>query len=182
MSRLFIIAVLFAALVPFAAAQSGASLNGSSATDPQGASVAGAIVDVTNLSTSVKRSVVSDESGLYSFPQLAPGAYKIAVQAPGFAVSTVDHVELLVNARNRFDRACGRRRHTISFSDSGGGREVNTVDASLGNAIGTEPIVELPLEARIQRACRAFKQESPTSGSHPSMVVPPIPLIDWEVP
>jgi Carboxypeptidase regulatory-like domain len=52
--------------------------------DQSGAVVPGATVTVINVDTRLKRSVVSDETGFYVFPALAPGAYDIEVELQGF--------------------------------------------------------------------------------------------------
>src|ERR1700686_3728817 len=52
--------------------------------DASGAAVPGATVAVTNKETGLKRSASTDESGLFNFPQLKPGAYSVRVEAEGF--------------------------------------------------------------------------------------------------
>jgi protocatechuate 3,4-dioxygenase beta subunit len=71
-------------------------VNGS-VTDPSGAAVVGATVEATNLATSISRETKTDNSGLYVFPQIAPGNYRLTVSAAGFSKSTVDNITLLVN-------------------------------------------------------------------------------------
>ena len=53
-------------------------------TDPTGASVAGAAVDVTNTSTGVASSTVSTGTGAYTAINLQPGPYSVSVSASGF--------------------------------------------------------------------------------------------------
>ena len=53
-------------------------------TDPQGASVAGATVDVINTDTNVSTPLVTNSSGFYEAPLLLPGPYKVSAAAPGF--------------------------------------------------------------------------------------------------
>ncbi|HXZ34062.1 MAG TPA: TonB-dependent receptor [Terriglobales bacterium] len=52
--------------------------------DPSGAAVTGAKATLVNNATQVTSSTASDASGNYRFFSLAPGAYKINVEAPGF--------------------------------------------------------------------------------------------------
>jgi hypothetical protein len=54
------------------------------ATDPSGGSVPNASVSLTNQDTGVRRAASTNTSGAYSFPDLAPGVYKLAAGAKGF--------------------------------------------------------------------------------------------------
>ena len=53
--------------------------------DPSGAGVAKAQITLVNSATGVKKAATSDSSGNYRFVSLAPGSYKISVEAAGFA-------------------------------------------------------------------------------------------------
>ena len=52
--------------------------------DAQGATVAGAKVTVRNLATALERSDVTDTSGIFSFPALPAGNYRIEIRKDGF--------------------------------------------------------------------------------------------------
>src|ERR1700746_104727 len=56
-------------------------------TDPSGAAIAQAKLTLVNTGTQVTSSTTSDTSGNYRFVSLAPGKYKITVEASGFAKS-----------------------------------------------------------------------------------------------
>jgi hypothetical protein len=55
-----------------------------SVVDPVGAAIAGAIITVTNVENGLIRSVKTDDSGRFSFPQLKPGMYSVKVEADRF--------------------------------------------------------------------------------------------------
>jgi len=55
-----------------------------SVTDPTGAAIPGATVTVTNVENGLKRSVKTDDSGRFSFPQLQPGTYSVKAEADRF--------------------------------------------------------------------------------------------------
>ena len=59
------------------------SLSGT-VTDPAGAVVVGAKVEVTNQGTGVVTMLVTNEAGVYKAAFLIPGTYKVRIQAPGF--------------------------------------------------------------------------------------------------
>jgi hypothetical protein len=54
------------------------------ATDPSSSAVPNASVTLTNNDTGVKRTGSTNESGVYSFPDLPPGTYRLAADAKGF--------------------------------------------------------------------------------------------------
>src|SRR5438105_8840490 len=54
------------------------------ATDPSGSAVANASLTLTNHDTGVKRTGSTNDSGVYSFPNLPPGTYRLAAGANGF--------------------------------------------------------------------------------------------------
>jgi hypothetical protein len=76
------VALLFAA-VP-ASAQFTASIQGS-VSDPSAAAVAQAKVNLENLATHISATTTTDTDGSYRFVSLAPGNYKVSVEASGFA-------------------------------------------------------------------------------------------------
>ena len=54
-------------------------------TDPAGAIVVGATVKVTNQATGVSSALLTNEAGVFKAAFLAPGAYTVSIQAPGFS-------------------------------------------------------------------------------------------------
>ena len=77
--------------------QSLASVSGT-VTDPTGAVIPGANIQIENVNTGASRETVSDSAGLYTFPQMQPGTYKITAKAQGFQNVTISDVRLLVNS------------------------------------------------------------------------------------
>ncbi|HUO13820.1 MAG TPA: TonB-dependent receptor [Verrucomicrobiae bacterium] len=62
------------------------------AADSTGAMVAGATVTITSLDTGSKRSVKTDQTGRFNFPQLKPGVYKVEIESQGFEPQTANNV------------------------------------------------------------------------------------------
>lgn len=60
--------------------------------DATGAAVLGAAVAITNREAGLKRSVKTDDSGRFNFPQLKPGSYSVKVEAEGFEPRQKDGV------------------------------------------------------------------------------------------
>ncbi len=116
--------------------------------DQTGAVVPNTNVELENLETGLKRAAVSDSAGVYSFLQVVPGTYQIKASATGFRSTTIGNVRLLVNnpATVNIKMEIGQITETVAVSAEA--MQVNTVDASIGNAISTRPILQLPLNAR----------------------------------
>lgn len=68
----------------FAAAQTISGEITGLVTDPQGQVVAGADVTLTNQNTGVQLVTKADNSGLFTFPALPPGTYRVSVRYQGF--------------------------------------------------------------------------------------------------
>jgi hypothetical protein len=145
--RAIVLAVLLTA-VSFLHGQSMSSLSGV-VTDPTGAVIPAATVRIENTTTGWTRSAVSDSSGRYAIPQVPPGVYRVTGAAAGFAPVTHERVTLEVNvpvSLNIQFQSVGEVTTSVSVVSEG--VQVNTTDATIGNVIGTTPILQLPLFAR----------------------------------
>jgi hypothetical protein len=90
----FIALLLILVLSAQAFSQSGnASLSGI-VTDSSGGVVPGIVVTATNTATGVENSATSNSAGLYSFPSLLPGTYKVNATKTGFQAQTFTDVRL----------------------------------------------------------------------------------------
>lgn len=96
MKSLVLLAVSFEAVLGGASAQTvGASLQGT-VTDPSGAVVPNASVQITNLGMAAVRTLVTDASGRWRDPVLLPGAYEVRFSAPGFQTTVRKAIQLEV--------------------------------------------------------------------------------------
>ena len=144
-----------AALVAFLLAIAAPALYGQAAglvgviSDATGAIVPGAEIDVMNERIGLQRSAVSDGGGRYAFAQLPPGTYTIVTTMAGFESVMTTDVLLLVNTTVTRDIVLGAVAAVAETVEvSAAGAQVNTTDATVGNAFGTKPIRQLPLNAR----------------------------------
>lgn len=147
MKRLLFAALLLVVLHLSVFAQATTQVTGT-VSDPSGGVIPNASIEIENTATGVKRSGTSDQSGSYAFLQVAPGTYRFTIKANGFRTTAVNDVQLLVNnpATINIKLEVGQVTETVAVTADA--EQLNTVDASLGNAIGNKPIVELPLNAR----------------------------------
>ncbi len=165
------IVVLFFLFAVLSSAQSLTSIDGTVA-DPSKATIPGVTVELENTGNGSKRSATSDAQGRYAIQQLTPGTYNLTASAAGFSKKVISGVVLQVNtpATVNVDLEVGSVSETVAVS--GEAEQVNTTDASLGAAIGTVPITQLPFEARnvalllaLQPGVTYFGENNPISGS-----------------
>jgi Carboxypeptidase regulatory-like domain/TonB dependent receptor len=79
-------------------AQSNASLSGI-VLDPAQAVISGASITIENLKTGINTTTISNDAGVYAFPSLQPGTYKIIAEQTGFTRLTIDQFILEIAAR-----------------------------------------------------------------------------------
>jgi outer membrane receptor protein involved in Fe transport len=118
------------------------------ATDPSGAVVPHAAISVTSEDTGSSRATQADESGHFSVPQLLPGAYRLTATATGFKKYEVTGIVLRVDETARVDVHFEVGAVTQEVLVEAAGAQVQSETSSLGQVIGGERIIELPLNGR----------------------------------
>src|SRR3984957_9522592 len=91
--RLFVTCALFFAsvLAGFTQVTTTARMDGT-VTDPSGAAVPGATVEVVQIATGQTLHATTDEKGYWALPSLQTGAYKVTVTHTGFKAATNENV------------------------------------------------------------------------------------------
>ena len=117
-------------------------------TDPSGAAVLNAKVQITRVDTNASRDTLTDKDGLYQFLQLAPGSYKLSVSAAGFSTVEQTDLNLVVNLPATADFHLPIAGSIEHIEVSGSLPMLNTTDSTLGNAFNTTQVEQLPIEAR----------------------------------
>ena len=162
----------FVCLVACAAFVCGQAVNGSlvgTITDASAAAAPNAKVTITGTQTGISQVQQSNQSGNYSFTNLAPGAYRVEVELAGFRKSVRESVDVLVNSTMRAD---------VELQTGGVNEVVNvTAEAALlqtdrsdtGRKIETRQLADLPLTYNrnfqsllnlVPGAVRAFRPHS----------------------
>ncbi len=116
--------------------------------DPQGAVIQGAIATLSNPATAVSRSTKTDDHGFYEFLQIPPGTYTLTVAKSGFAIVKEDGLRLAVGVPATSNLSLRVQAETSTVEVTGTTAQVNTEDATLGNAFGATQIESLPFEGR----------------------------------
>lgn len=116
--------------------------------DPQGSPVAGANVTIINVGTNAARTTITNGEGIYAFPALAPGAYGLKVEKPGFKTYSQTNVEVQVQSNVKIDvtMQLGQVSETIEVTSVAA--SLQTENATVGTVVEQKRIVELPLNGR----------------------------------
>jgi hypothetical protein len=145
---LALVSLSIAALALYAQSANTGTLIGT-ATDPSGAVVPGAHVELKDISTGVTRSAVSNAAGQYSFPGLPPGAYSVKASGAGFREFTVPRITIEIGqsytVNVQFE--IGGSQQVVEVNATPGA-ELQTLDASVGSAVGGETLMMVPTMSR----------------------------------
>jgi hypothetical protein len=126
--------------------QSGnASLSGI-VTDSSGGIVPGVVVTATNTATGVENAATSNNAGLYSFPSLLPGTYKVNAMKTGFQAQTFTDVRLgnAGQVRLNFKLEVAGVATAVEVSIAAD-RLLLESSSSAGEVLGERVVKELPL-------------------------------------
>jgi hypothetical protein len=110
--------------------------------------VAQAAVTLTNQDTGVEAKTTTDGSGNYDFFNVKVGRYTITAEVAGFSKFSSPDVTVNVNARQRVDAALQVGAVTETVTVTGQASVVETDTSEHSQIIGTQAIVELPLNGR----------------------------------
>jgi hypothetical protein len=124
---------------------SNATLNGT-VTDTSGALIPGVTVTATNNDTAVVSTVVSNESGVYNFPSLLPGTYRVSSSLPSFQTQTFTNVQLgnAAQVRLNFTLTVSTVATAVEVTASAE-RLLLESSSSVGQVLSQETVRELPL-------------------------------------
>jgi hypothetical protein len=116
--------------------------------DPTGAAVPNAQIAVTNPSTQLTRSTVTDSTGHYAFPTLPPGSYSLTAVDPGFQKVEIQGIDLTVGVTVASDVHFKVGSVSEQVTAEANAAVLETESSSLGQLIGSEQIQNLPLNGR----------------------------------
>lgn len=131
-----------------ARAQSAGTLQGT-VTDPSGAVIPGAQITATEIQTGTSRSTVSNASGEYALPSLAPGTYRMVVSAPGMQTKTMENIILNVDSTEQINVPLGVTATSLTVDVSASeAQAVNSSTMTVGQVIDQKTVQEIPLNGR----------------------------------
>src|SRR6267143_1084855 len=146
----FVLPLTLSCLGAFAAAhaQAGKAELTGSVSDQNTAAIAQARVSVTEIATGQTYSTRVTHNGDYSFTNLKPGMYNLAVEASGFKRSLREGVQLATGERVRLDIVLEPGAVAESVTVNQDASLLRTETGSLGQVIQNRKIVDLPLNGR----------------------------------
>src|SRR5438874_2088094 len=114
-------------------------------TDPSGAVVPQAKIDLRDAATGAMRTTTTDSSGQYTFPQVTPGTYAVTITAHGFAKAVIPSLAVEVGKSSTINVSLtlGKITEVVEVSSTPGA-ELQTLDATVGNTVGGDEILALP--------------------------------------
>lgn len=130
-----------------ALAQSTAQINGT-VTDASRAVLPGVEVTATQTETGLTRSVVTNETGSYTMPNLPIGPYRLEASLPGFRSYVQTGIVLQVNANPVVNIVLEVGQVSETIEVQADAALVETRTTSVGQIIDNIRVMELPLNAR----------------------------------
>jgi hypothetical protein len=117
-------------------------------TDPSGAIIPGAAINITNLATGLAHSTVSNNVGAFSVLSLPPAFYQITVEKEGFQQTFIPTVQLEVNQTLVQDFALEVGSVTETVEVSATAQLLQSSSAEVGAVVGEQAVMDLPLNGR----------------------------------
>ncbi len=117
-------------------------------TDPQGAAVPTAKVEIRNQDTNVVTTAQTNTAGIYTAPPINPGQYSVTVTAAGFKVAVENGLELRSSDRKAVDfrLQLGAASETVSITAEA--PLLDNVTASRSNTINSSLVESVPTYAK----------------------------------
>jgi len=147
MTKWFVLFWVLAASGLCLAQSESATLSGR-VSDPSGAPIVGAEVVLTNTQTNVEQRTKTNEVGLYVFPGVHPGTYRVAAGAPGFRVLIKEGLTLHVQDElaENFSLTIGAISESMTVTADA--TPINTTDASVSTVVDRQFAEHLPMNGR----------------------------------
>ncbi|MGA3165777.1 MAG: carboxypeptidase-like regulatory domain-containing protein [Terriglobia bacterium] len=117
-------------------------------TDPSGAVIPGAQLELKNTATGQIRQTQTDPQGFYTFPLVPVGTYDMKVAASGFATRVLHGLVLEVGQMLRIDLILHVAREQVVLQVEARPPLVETASPALGDEISNQRVNSLPLNGR----------------------------------
>ncbi len=116
--------------------------------DATGAVIPGADVVLANSDTGVTYSAVSSSSGVYTFPTVPPGRYKLSCQLPGFKTFQQTGLVLETGITKTVNVRLEIGEITDTIQVTGSAPLLESETSSVGQFIERETVANMPVESR----------------------------------
>jgi hypothetical protein len=128
-------------------------------TDPRGAVVAGASVEMLDIATNQARKATTNEGGQYNFTAVLPATYKLTVSMTGFRQAVIPSLKVDVTKSHQVNITLevGQVAEVVEVTASAG-VELQTLDATVGSVFKSKELLRLP---SINRSAAAILSVQP---------------------
>ncbi len=141
------VVLLLCVVIPGPAQTFRGSINGT-VTDQTGAALAGAAVKATDMGTGIVLTTVTTAEGQYSFQDLPPGTYQVAVTASGFTPVTVDKIPVTAGAIYTLPVTLKVGQQATAVEVSAAAISVDTTTVTQSDTIPDEALQNMPMNGR----------------------------------
>lgn len=145
--RIFVLAI-FLSIVNWAGAQTFRGGLGGTVSDPQGAAVVGATVQVVDDSTAQSRQTVTSSAGTFVFQDIPQGSYTVTIQAAGFETLKIDKVIVSVGAVRSLPLTLSIAKQSSVIEVSASTLSLDTESATQNSNIAERQVQDAPLNGR----------------------------------
>jgi Carboxypeptidase regulatory-like domain len=135
-------------------------------TNDKGEVVVGATVTLKNDAKGFTRTLTTNSDGQFTFASIPPDTYTLSIESSGFKKYVNQNVQAAVDTIKDITAALeiGQITQTVDVSTSGD-PTLNTTNATLGNTITSQQVIELPLSGRNTAALLSLQPGVTTDGS-----------------
>ena len=116
-----------------------------SVTDPTGAGIPNAKINISEEATGLKYDLVTTGGGEYARPALKPGVYTVAVEAAGFKKSTRRNIILTAGDRTGVNFVMQVGEVSTNIEVTGEAAVLQTESTIIGTSVDAKQVSELPL-------------------------------------
>ncbi len=117
-------------------------------TDPNGAVISGATIQIKNVATGQELRGTSASNGTFTIPAVATGVYAVTIEAQGFKKTVVQGVKVDTATTATVNATLEIGAATESVVIQGGGEVLQTQSANISTTITGRQITETPLTSR----------------------------------
>ena len=144
----FFLWLLFSLIASFAWAQSETATVSGQVVDPSGLNITGAHVKLVDIDRDTSTNASTGTTGLYMFPSVRPGRYRMQITVMGFKV--VDVTGLIVNVQDHIEQNFHLQVGSVaeSVTVTAGVPLVDTTDATVSTVVDRQFAENLPLNGR----------------------------------
>ena len=148
MGQFCFLLLIFSLVANFTWAQSETATVSGQVVDPSGLNVTGAQVKLVDIDRDTMSGATTNSSGLYTFPSVRPGRYRMEVTAAGFKVVNVTDVTINVqdHLEQNFKLVVGSISESMTVTADA--YSVNTTDATVSTVVDRNFAENLPMNGR----------------------------------